>query len=131
MCDALQSHPSECGGVLGAAPKEPISKFYFDVTGISTSDSYTPDYIRINEILSEWETKGIFMVGIVHSHDNGGEFPSCGDLYYCQQILHSSSDLTEFLLPIVILDPFSVNWYSVTYTNKHLQVKKIECNVID
>lgn len=108
----------ECGGVLGARPNEPISKFYFDVSGISTEDSYTPDYEKINEILEAWAEEGIQMVGMIHSHGNEGNFPSCGDLYYCEQILRSNPVISEFLLPIVTVEPFEVFIYRICFDGK-------------
>lgn len=118
ICAALGTKKPECGGVLGARPNEPISKFYFDVSGISTDDSYTPDYVKINEILEEWAEDGFRMVGMIHSHGNEGTFPSCGDLYYCEQILRSNPSVSEFLLPIVTVEPFAIFVYRVRFDEK-------------
>ena len=115
---SLGERKPECGGVLGARPDEPISKFYFDAAGISTEDSYTPDYVKINEILETWAKDGIQMVGMIHSHGNEGKFPSCGDLYYCEQILRGNPSVSEFLLPIVTLDPFCISVYRIGFDQK-------------
>ncbi len=116
--NALGTRKPECGGVLGARPNEPISKFYFDISGISTDDSYTPDYEKINEILEEWAKDGVQMVGMIHSHGNEGNFPSCGDLYYCEQIIRSNPSIKEFLLPIATVNPFAVFVYRVRFNQK-------------
>lgn len=119
----------ECGGVLGARPGEAISKFYFDHSGISTSDFYTPDYETINSVLEEWAKDGVQMVGMIHSHGNEGDFPSCGDLYYCEQILRSNPSLSEFFLPIVTLKPFAIHMYQVSFDEK-LKVSKTNYQIL-
>ncbi|MBQ8496655.1 MAG: Mov34/MPN/PAD-1 family protein [Clostridia bacterium] len=123
ICQTLGEKEAECGGILGARMGEPISKFYFDHSGISTPDAYTPDYETINEILEEWAEDGMQMVGIIHSHGNEGNFPSCCDLYYCEQILRNNPSLKEFLLPIVTLAPFSIHVYRVSFFQK-LRISK-------
>ena len=131
MESAFTSRIPECGGVLGAIPDEAISEFYFDISGLCTEESYTPDYIRINEILeNDWAKRGVQMVGIVHSHGNVGDFPSCGDLYYCEQIM-KNADIAEFMLPIVTLEPFKLHWYTVFYNGEKISVKKDDFTVID
>lgn len=121
--DALETHMPECGGVLGASPSQPISRFYFDITGKSTADSYTPDYHTINDILDQWAEENVLMVGIVHSHADGGDFPSCGDLMYCECIM-KAANYDQFYLPIVTLSPFKITPYIVEISNGKLSVKK-------
>ncbi len=128
ICATLGTSKPECGGVLGARIGEPISKFYFDRSGTSTSDAYTPDYETINEILEEWAVDGLQMVGMIHSHDKG-DFPSCGDLFYCEQILRSNPAVQEFLLPIVTLHPFSLHMYRVCFDQK-INVVKDEIQIV-
>lgn len=113
---AFTSNEPECGGILGAVTGGPITRFYFDKNGTSTPWSYTPDCEAINTmLLKEWALAGVQMVGIIHSHSNAGNFPSCGDLHYALQILRAAS-LTELLLPIVTLAPFQIWPYSVRLT---------------
>jgi len=124
MKRAFASRTPECGGVLGAKAGEAISEFYFDVSGICTDESYTPDYLKINEILeNDWAKRGVQMVGIVHSHGNAGDFPSCGDLYYCEQIVKNAG-ISEFLLPIVTFEPFAFHVYVVLYNGERISAKK-------
>jgi proteasome lid subunit RPN8/RPN11 len=123
----LGTRKPECGGVLGARPNEPISKFYFDVSGVSAEDFYTPNYEKINEVLEEWAKEGVQMVGMIHSHGNSGTFPSCGDLYYCEQIIRSNPSIEEFLLPIVTVKPFAVFMYRVRFDgNLHVSAESYQ-----
>lgn len=120
----------ECGGVLGAVDGKTITHFYFDTGGVCTAWSYAPDCEQINEMLvHSWAPQGVQMVGIIHSHSNAGDFPSCGDLYYCEQIM-SASNLTEFLLPIVTLSPFQIHMYVVTYSANEILVHREEIKII-
>ena len=128
ICATLGTRKPECGGVLGARTGEPISKFYFDISGKTSVDAYTPDYEAINTILEEWSNNGVQMVGMIHSHDKG-DFPSCGDLFYCEQILRSNPAVQEFLLPIVTLHPFSLHMYRVRFDQK-INVIKDEIQII-
>jgi proteasome lid subunit RPN8/RPN11 len=126
---AFADNEPECGGILGAVPGGPITHFYFDKTGTSTPKSYTPDCEAINTMLqNEWASIGVQMVGVVHTHSNEGNFPSCGDLHYAVQILHATS-LTELLLPIVTMNPIHIWPYNVqlvgkqpTVTSESLQI---------
>ena len=125
------SHAPECGGVLGAMSDGDISEFYFDISGKSTEESYTPDYIKINEILeNDWAKRGVQMIGIVHSHGNAGDFPSCGDIYYCEQIM-KNANIREFILPIATVNPFTLHMYVVTYNGKEIFVKKDDFEIVD
>ena len=123
---ALSEKEPECGGVLGAVPGEAISKFYFDVSGKSTQNAYTPDYETINAVLEEWAAEGVQMVGMIHSHADGS-FPSCGDLFYCHQILLGNPAIKEFLLPIATLNPFTIHMFRVLLDeNLHILKDDIE-----
>ena len=94
--------PPECGGVLGAGNDGIITDFYFDVTGKSTPTGYSPDVTAINDMLSnDWMPRGILMVGIVHSHANGNNVPSCGDIGYGVRILQALDTVECFYLPII------------------------------
>lgn len=98
----IGSRPAECGGILGTDDTGIITSYYFDETGTGTEDSYEPDVETINSILTnEWLPKGIQMVGIVHSHANGHDVPSCGDIHYGMRILQSLDEQEKFYLPIV------------------------------
>ena len=124
MKGALLSYPPECGGILGAKQGEPISKFYFDESGASTPDSYTPDYLTVNTILEQWELEGVSMVGIAHSHGEAEIMPSCGDLFYCERILLANPKLGNFILPIVSCISKEIKAYVCTLKDGHIKVSQ-------
>lgn len=122
MKEAFSTRLPECGGVLGADKAGIITEFYFDSHGICTPDSYTPDHVKINEMMErDWAPRGICMAGIVHSHGNAGAFPSCGDLFYCEQIMRAAG-LAEFLLPVVTVAPFCLHAYAVRVVEGRIKV---------
>lgn len=52
-------------------------------------------------LANDWMPRGILMVGIVHSHANGVNIPSCVDVDYGIRILQALDTVDEFYLPIV------------------------------
>lgn len=112
----LGKYPPECGGVLGAGKDGVISAFYFDAEGKSTPTGYSPNVASINELLAnDWMPNGILMIGIVHSHANGINVPSCMDVGYGIRILQALDAVEEFHLPIVTMvdDTFSMAWFTI------------------
>ena len=130
ICANLFSTPAECGGVLGGRDGEAVSAFYFDRTGSSSPVEYTPDYVAINEVLDEWATEGIQMLGMIHSHKGNDSMPSCGDLYYCEQILLANEALERFLLPIALPDLKKIDLYACCLKEGHIKVSKEKFKII-
>lgn len=114
----------EQGGILGSQDGQIINAYYFDSTGNSRIDSYSPDYEKINVILEdEWALSRTYMVGIVHSHARSCKFPSCGDIVYAEKIM-KASNMELFYLPIVCIHPFELFAFSVKMENGKLTVHK-------
>ena len=101
IMDTIGKKPPECGGILGAGADGVISDYYFDVTGRSEPNAYVPDVEAVNQVLEAWHERGVHMVGIVHSHQDGLIAPSCGDIAYGVRILDALDALERFYLPIV------------------------------
>lgn len=92
----------ECGGILGAREDGIITNFFFDANGTRSPTGYAPDVASINAMLiNDWMPRGILMAGIVHSHANGVEVPSCMDVGYGIRILQALDTVERFYLPIV------------------------------
>lgn len=60
---------TECGALLGQRNGE-ICVFAFD-TGLSSRGEYIPDTDRLNLVLSEWQSEGIELAGLAHTHLGG------------------------------------------------------------
>ena len=131
MLSALLDLSPERGGILGAKQGRPISKFYFDKSGVSTPDSYTPDYNEINTVLEQWETKNIFMVGIAHSHNEDNILPSCGDLFYCERILLANPKLENLILPIVSWVKRDIKVFVCTLKEGRISVNQDDWQIVD
>lgn len=94
--------PPECGGVLGAGEDGVVTEYFFDATGKSSSNGYAPDVEAVNRVLAEdWMPRDVLMVGIVHSHADGTDVPSCMDVNYGMRILQALDTVERFYLPIV------------------------------
>ena len=100
----IGSCPPECGGVLGAGEDGIVTAYYFDHTGEHSERGYAPDVKEINHVLEEeWMPRGLYMVGLVHSHENGVGVPSCMDVGYGIRILQALDTVNVLYLPIVTL----------------------------
>lgn len=130
MRSALLSIMPECGGVLGAKQGQPVSKFYFDVSGVSTRNAYIPDHVAINSILEQWEQENIIMVGIAHSHAGENTTPSCGDLFYCERILQANPGLHQFLLPIMSCKSKELQLYVCMLKDGHIHVIRDDWKIV-
>lgn len=103
----------ECGGVLGAGEDGVISEYYFDHDGKGSKHGYAPDVEGINHMLeAEWMPRGVYMTGIVHSHENGVGVPSCCDVGYGARILQALDTVDVFYLPIVTIDEQGVKLHA-------------------
>ena len=58
----------ETGGILGADSFGTVVAFYFDATGTTTENQYTPDTATLNRVIAEWFQDGIAFAGFVHAH---------------------------------------------------------------
>jgi len=95
--------PAETGGMLGGRSADGVvTHFYFDGTAERTGITYTPDTRQVNRVLShDWNSRGIDLLGFVHSHPPAFQRPSSGDLRYAHAICGANPAITELSLPIV------------------------------
>lgn len=122
---SLGTSAPEHGGVLGAGADGVISEYYFDRTGTSTVNGYSPDTEAINHMLiHDWHPRGIHMVGIIHSHSDN-PVPSCGDIAYGVRILAALAPLSRFDLPIAVVrdGTISIHGYALQIVGK----KQVTC----
>ena len=135
ILNTIGKRPPECGGILGAGENGIITEFFFDETGKSTRSGYAPDVKAVNEILAnDWMPRGILMVGIVHSHVNGVDVPSCGDINYGIRILQALDTVDRFYLPIVVFreERAEMTCYVILNDPVHKFIcKKISYEIID
>lgn len=125
----------EQGGVLGANEDGIISEYYFDKNGTSTSTGYVPNVTMINDVLAnDWMPRGILMTGIVHSHANEVNVPSCIDVGYGIRILQSLDLVDKFYLPIVtVMDGrFTMTCFVIAKgLNGQYTCRQIDCEVVN
>lgn len=95
--------PPETGGIIGG--RDQIVSLFETDPGINTANPgcYTPDTVKLNQIIRKWERSGIDFYGIVHSHMCGQTGLSSGDMEYIKDIMRSMPDEIKYLyFPIVI-----------------------------
>jgi len=100
--------PTERGGLLlGPIDSNDVTDFYLDITAQCTGGTYTPDHKTLSQKMEEeWIPSGIDMKGFVHSHPNGLDSLSSGDLSYIARLLKANDDMTIFSAPIVLPDHY-------------------------
>ena len=95
--------PPETGGILGRVGST-ICAFAFD-PGSPCPDRavYTPRTETLNRIIREWAEAGVEFCGILHTHPQGQEELSSGDLSYIRRILDAMPPEIRWLWFPVIL----------------------------
>ena len=124
----------EHGGILGATTDGTISEYYFDADGTSTPTGYVPNVSMINNVLTnDWMPRGILMVGIVHSHANGVNTPSCVDVGYGIRILQALDTVDKFYLPIVTVEDgmFQMTSFAIMKDSVEYVCRKIDYSTMD
>ena len=93
----------EMGGILGADinDKYNVTVFYFDSTGQTKRNCYTPDVDALNKIIQDWAKLDIEFIGFVHSHPKGIKNLSPQDIKYANEI-KNTCEMSEILMIIYI-----------------------------
>ena len=103
IMNRLGKDKPELGGMLGWKddPKY-IDVFLFDKNASTNTDTYTPDVDFLNAVIeNEWDEKGIYLAGFVHSHPGNHGMLSQADINYGKKIIESF-DMDFIVLPIVL-----------------------------
>ena len=95
--------PAEQGGPLGGDRRTGIvDSFELDATAERGVAIYTPDTRRLNRLFkTDWNPRGVSLLGFVHSHPAGSTRPSTGDRRYARSLLKALPALDRLQLPIV------------------------------
>ncbi|MDR1357751.1 MAG: ThiF family adenylyltransferase [Coriobacteriales bacterium] len=107
----------ETGMMLGTSDGQVIDHCYFDENAQVSGGEYNPNIDHLNDIvLPTWNSRGISMVGFVHSHPCGYCTPSPWDIQYAGELLSILPGLSKFVIPIVqsrATGQFSIQFYCV------------------
>ena len=95
--------PAESGGPLGGDRRRGIvDSFVPDEFAGASGATYSPDVQWLNDMLkTEWDPRGVSLMGFAHSHPPGSLTPSQGDREYAADLLAAMPALDRLLLPIV------------------------------
>ena len=101
---ALGKHRPERGGLLGGDRKHGrITHFWHDQSPLlADPTTYEPNHQAINQVLRDWNARGVDLVGMVHSHPASFAQPSAADCEYARRILHHIPAMDQFFMPIVL-----------------------------
>lgn len=106
ICKTIGRHKPETGGILGSSDGgKTVDTYYFDKMAVTSGATYAPDTETLNRVIKDWNSNGIELIGIIHSHPSGCIEPSEGDYNYASRIIDAMA-LTDNALftPIVQVD---------------------------
>ena len=89
IMSTIGSVSPETGGIIGTQ-NDVVCAYYFDRTGSCDSNTYKPDTVTVNSVISDWTQRSIQFAGIVHSHLEDRCELSCADIKYAQLITTAS-----------------------------------------
>ena len=99
--ETIGRHQPETGGILGSIDGgNTIDNYYFDYSADTSSATYSPDIDVINKVVSMWNSKGVELVGFIHSHPKGNTAPSYADAEYVKEIMQALNIPTSFYMII-------------------------------
>ena len=101
--DSVGKFPAETGGLLGGDRQNyAVEHFHFDTKAQRSTVTYSPNTETLNKLLSsDWDLRGIEVLGFIHSHPSSVIRPSTGDLIYARRILSALPNMPYMLMPIV------------------------------
>ena len=103
IASTIGALPAEQGGPLGGDRRTGIvESFVLDTTAERGAAIYTPDTRRLNRLFkTDWNPRGVSLLGFIHSHPAGSTRPSTGDRKYARDLLTALPALDRLQLPIV------------------------------
>ena len=96
--------PAETGGALGGVYEDGVvTEYVFDAEARRTGATYSPNSGFLNRLFKEdWNLRGVWLLGFIHSHPRRFRQPSVGDEEYATRILAAIPDMPHLLLPLVM-----------------------------
>lgn len=91
---------------------------------------YAPNTEFLNKCIEEWADKDIEFCGIVHSHLNGQNTLSSGDMEYIKALYEVNPQLKNFYFPLV-LNGQEFKIYSVERNGEGITVKTDLLEIIE
>ncbi|MBQ9165852.1 MAG: ThiF family adenylyltransferase, partial [Oscillospiraceae bacterium] len=105
ISSTIGRHLPEQGGILGSSDMVHVDHYYYDAKAAVTGVSYTSDTDTLNQVIADWNSRGITFVGVIHSHPHNYNMPSQGDAQIARQIIECMDVGGRLFTPIVSVDP--------------------------
>jgi len=122
ICNTIGAIKPEQGGILGSSDGTIIDNYYYDFNSKRTSFSYSMNVSVLNEVIHQWNDNDIRLMGVIHSHPEGFNIPSMGDVETASNIVRKIDVGGEFFIPIVQVSKFlngELKIYPFTYDITH------------
>ena len=124
------SAPPERGGILGKKDGIIVDYIHDNTCPILNRAIYVPDKEFLNKCIEEWAKKDIEFCGIVHSHPDGQDTLSGGDMEYIKALYEVNSQLKNSYFPLV-LNGRELKVYSVERNGEGISAKPDLLEIIE
>lgn len=122
ILSAFPAAPPEHGGIIGGR-NGIVSEFCHDSsTGPLYQAIYEPDAALLNETIEEWHRSGIECYGVIHSHPEGQNALSEGDLKFIASVMAHMETGEKLYFPVVL--PGKIIPYSALKTEDSMTLTK-------
>lgn len=124
------SVPPECGGILGKKEDLIVDYIHDNTHPILNRAIYAPDTELLNRCIEEWSEKNIEFCGFVHSHPDGQNILSSGDMEYIKLLYEVNPQLKNTYFPL-ILNGRELKVYSAERNGDGISVKPDSLEIIE
>ena len=123
---ALPPAPPEWGGIFGG-DNGIVREFCYDNSGPSQQALYCPNVTFLNNVMKEWDCRGISFYGIVHSHMEGQATLSQGDIRYIRAVMAQRNVGEKLYFPLVL--PGMIVVYAAVKTESAVVIEQEKAEV--
>lgn len=120
----------ERGGILGKKENIIVDYIHDNTRPILNRAIYVPDTEFLNRFIEEWAEKDIEFCGFVHSHPDGQNTLSGGDMEYIKLLYEVNPQLKNTYFPL-ILNGRELKVYSVERNGDGISVKPDSLEIIE
>lgn len=123
--------PPETGGILGSENCV-ITKYFQDIESDNCRmGHYVPSIAVLNKQIKIWYEQNIIFCGIYHTHYEGDNHLSGGDMVYITKILEQFRSYTDNLLFPLVFPQTEIIFYRVKLQGNDMQIIQEDLQIIN
>lgn len=113
LIESLDEMRFETGGILGG-DGDTVNQFVKDKICVPNSCicAYSPNVEFLNDCIGEWTSRGVFFMGIYHTHISESPSLSDGDALYIKDIMNAMpSNILRLYFPVISIPNKKITCY--------------------